>query len=430
MKAIVILGFVLETQDFFIQFVVILLSARLMGELVSRFGMPAVIGELLAGVILGPSLLNWVEPTDIIKLLAEIGVVLLLFEVGLETDIKNLVLSGINSTLAALAGVVVPFALGFIIGYYFFGFSLLVSLFLGSTLTATSIGITVRVLSDLKKQNTKESQIVLGAAVLDDVIGVVLLAMLYEFTTGGGVSLFNAGKVVLFIGIFMVLAPIAAKIISLTIKRYDEVSEIPGLLPTTIISLILIFAWLSHKVGAPELLGGFSAGLALSRYFFFPLATIMHESQGFAHRVETQMRPIIHIFTPIFFVTVGLTLNLREVNWGSSFIWMLSLSILAAAVLGKLCSGWILFKENKLLRWAVGLAMIPRGEVGLIFAEVGRNSNIFDQDLYASLIIMIAVTTLLTPLALRWFYNGPGKERMKDEGKAKGERLRAKGVEK
>lgn len=397
-------------EDFFLQLVIILLSARVLGELAGRFGIPSVVGELCAGVLLGPSLLNWIAPSETIKLLAEVGVVLLLFEVGLETDLAKLSKTGLKPFIAAMGGVVAPFVFGYLIAYNLFQLDLLTSLFIGSTLTATSIGITVRVLNDLKRQQSDEAQIVLGAAVIDDIIGVVLLALLYEFSMGGGINFINAGKVLLFISIFLITAPIAAKLISGTIRRYDAVSEIPGLLPTTIVSLLLFFAWLSHQVGAPELLGGFAAGLALSRQFFLPLAAFIHESREFSHRVESQMKPIVHLFTPIFFVTVGLSLNLQEVNFSSGYIWILSGLLIVAAVLGKLAAGWVLFKESKWVRMAVGLAMIPRGEVGLIFAEVGKNGGIFNQDLYAAMIIVITVTTLFTPFVLKAFYHRFGSK--------------------
>jgi Kef-type K+ transport system membrane component KefB len=173
-------------------------------------------------------------------------------------------------------------------------------------------------------------------------MGVVLLALLYEFSIGGGVSLVNASKVLVFVTAFFMLAPIAAKLISVVIKRYDFSSDIPGLIPTTIVSLVLFFAWLAHLVGAPELLGGFAAGLALSRRFFFPLGITLHADEPFARRIEDQMKPIIQLFTPIFFVMVGLSLNLREIDWGSPFIWGFSLSLLAAAIIGKLAGAFLI----------------------------------------------------------------------------------------
>ncbi len=399
----------MEAHDFFLTLLIILLAARIFAELATRLQAPSVIGELFAGVVLGPSLLGWIEPTHAIQLMAGIGIILLLFEVGLETDVKRLVRTGLESVLVALAGFILPLLLGFGLAYWLFDLSLLVSLFIGGTLTATSIGITVRVLSDLKRQHSKEGQIVLGAAVLDDVMGVVLLALLYEFSIGGGVSLVNTGKVLIFVAAFFVLAPAAAKLMSVVIKRFDASSEIPGLIPTTIVSLVLFFAWLAHAVGAPELLGGFAAGLALSRRFFLPLGAALHADEAFAERIETQMKPIVQLFTPIFFVMVGLSLNLREIDWGSPFIWLFSLSLLVAAIAGKLI-GALLVKESWPRRWMIGTAMIPRGEVGLIFAELGRESGIFNNEIYAGMVIVIALTTLLPPFIMKWYYGRHGAQ--------------------
>lgn len=399
----------MESDHFLVHLLLILLTARIFAELATRLKTPSVIGELLAGVVLGPSILGWLEPTQTVKLLAEIGIILLLFEVGLETDVRSLARTGGQSIIVAVAGFVLPFLLGFAVTYWALDLSLTIALFAGGTLTATSIGITIRVLSDLKRQGSKEGQIVLGAAVLDDVLGVVLLALLYEFAVGGGVSLVNAGKVILFVALFFLLAAPVAKLISVVIKRFDAVSEVPGLVPTTIVSLLLFFAWLAHAVGAPELLGGFAAGLALSRRFFLPLGVAMRADPDFAHRVEGEIKPIVHLFTPIFFVMVGLSLNLREVDWSAGFIWALSGALLVAAVLGKL-AGALLIPEPWPKRWIIGTAMIPRGEVGLIFAELGRASGVFDNQVYAGLIIVIALTTLLPPFILKWQYRQQAME--------------------
>ena len=267
-------------QDFFLQLVIILFAARFLGELVARFHVPSVIGELLAGIIIGPSLLHLIEPTEIIKLLAEIGIILLLFEVGIETNLARLAQTGIKPFVVAFGGVVIPFALGFFVAHQLFQLNFLISLFIASTLTATSIGITIRVLTDLKRQSGDETQIVLGAAVLDDIIGIILLSVVYELSVGGGVHVLDIGKIALFIFLFLIFAPIAAKLVSSTLKHYEDKSEIPGLLPTTIVTLILFFAWLAHKVGAPELLGGFAAGLALSSSVFPPFRKIFSCPSG------------------------------------------------------------------------------------------------------------------------------------------------------
>jgi Kef-type K+ transport system membrane component KefB len=394
----------MPSHDFFLTLLIILLTARVFAELAGRLKAPTVIGELLAGVILGPSLLGWVEPIETIKLMAEIGIILLLFEVGLGTDPRQLVRAGPKSLVVALGGFGLPFLLGFSVGHWVFGLSLLTSLFIGGTLTATSIGITARVLTDLKRHHAPEGQIILGAAILDDVMGVVLLALLYEFSIGGGVTLGNAGKVIMFVGTFFILAPVAAKLMSAIIKHINTTTEIPGLVPTTIVSLVLLFAWLAHSMGAPELLGGFAAGLALSRRFFLPFGTALHADPSFAEHIETEMKPVIHLFTPIFFVMVGLSLNLREIDWSSPFIWVFSMALMIAAIVGKL-AGPMLIREPWPTRWIIGTAMIPRGEVGLIFAELGRESGILNNEIYAGMIIVIALTTLLSPFAMKGLYS-------------------------
>lgn len=395
----------MESHTFLIQLVLILFSARVVGEIAARLKVPSVIGELLAGILIGPSVLGLVTAIPSIQLLAQIGIILLLFEVGLETDIGRLIAAGLKAFTVAVGGVILPFALGFALSFYVFYFSALASLFIGSTLTATSIGITLRVLSDLKKQGSHESQIILGAAVLDDIIGIVLLSLLYEFSASGEVNFLNAGKVMIFIILFFMIAPIAAKAISTAIRRWESQSDIPGLLPTMIVSLILLFAWLAHRLGAPELLGGFAAGLALSRQFLLPFAKFLNDPQEFSHRVHKQMQPIIHLFTPIFFVTIGLSLNLKEIDWSSPFIWMLTGSLLVIATLSKLAAGLPLFGESRFSKLVIGTAMVPRGEVGLIFAEVGLKAGILNNEVYASLILVIAITTLVAPFALRWLYS-------------------------
>lgn len=405
----------MAAHDFFLHLLVILLTARLFGELAARMKAPSVLGELFAGVVLGPSIFGWLEPVEAIRLLAEIGIILLLFEVGLETDVKKLVGTGAKSVWVAVAGFFIPLFLGFGLAHWVFDFSVLVSLFVGGTLTATSIGITIRVLSDLRRRHSNEGRIVLGAAVLDDVMGVILLAVLYEFSVGGGVSLANSGKVLLFVAAFFVMAPIAAKIISVFIKRSESISQLPGLIPTTIVSLVLFFAWLAHVMGAPELLGGFAAGLALSRRFFLPLGAALRSDEQFALRIEDQMRPIVQLFTPIFFVMVGLSLNLREIDWGSVFVWGFSLSLVVAAVVGKLV-GALMLNEPWHARWMIGTAMVPRGEVGLIFAELGRISGIFNNEVYACMVIVIALTTLLPPFVMKWFYARYQSEFSKETG--------------
>jgi Kef-type K+ transport system membrane component KefB len=209
----------------------------------------------------------------------------------------------------------------------------------------------------------------------------------------------------------MILAPVVAKIMAETIGRYNSRSRISGLIPTTIVSLVLFFAWLAHLVGAPALLGGFAAGLALSRRFFLPfgvaLSRVFHSDGKFVHRIDDSIKPIIQLFTPIFFVTVGLSLNLQEVDWGSVSVLMMGFVFIVLAMGSKL-AGAFMIDEPLHFRWVVGLAMIPRAEVGLIFAELGRVSGVFDNTLYAVMIITIAATTILPPFILKWYYGRYG----------------------
>ncbi len=394
----------MQPHDFFLILLLILVGARLFSELFRKIGLPPVLGELCAGIVIGPSLLGWVEPTATIKLLAEIGIILLLFDVGLETDLHRLKQSGKNAALVAVGGFLLPFILGSWVSYSLFSFPLIVSLFIGGTITATSIGITIRVLSDLKKRSSIEGEIVLGAAVLDDIFGVLLLTILYEFSQSGGVDLTNTGKVFLFILLFFATAPVAAKLLALLIQKYDSGTQRQGLIATAIFSLVLFFAWLAHKVGAPEIIGGFAAGLALSRRFLLPFGIALRENQAFAAKIENQIRPIVYLFTPIFFVTVGLSMNLRDIDWGESHVWLFGGAVLAVSVIGKMAVPLMLKGIPPTKRVVVGLSMIPRGEVGLIFAEIGKTAKLFDNETYAALILVIVMTTLVPPFLIKLAY--------------------------
>lgn len=398
---------VTEIHVLLIQIAAILLAARICGEIALRLKVPPIIGELCAGIILGPSLFGWITPNEVLNFLAEIGIILLLFEVGLETDLERLVKAGPKSVVVALAGFVMPFVLGASCSYWLFELSLMVSLFIGGTLTATSIGITIRVLSDLGRHRELEGQIVLGAAVIDDLLGVFLLAVLYEFTVSGSVTVANTGQIMLYVGAFFVLAPVVAKILSPLFKRYHDYSDLPGMIPIVLVSFVLVFASLAHSVGAPHLLGGFVAGIALSRRFFLPFGAALHFDPEFTQRVHDQMRPIIQLFTPIFFVVVGLSLDFSAIDWSSSFIWVFSILMGAIAIIGKLLGPWLI-KVSVPMRIAIGMAMVPRGEVGLVFAELGRATGVFDAAVYAGIVLVIAYTTLASPFWIKKYYERYG----------------------
>jgi len=398
----------MEAHTFLLQLFIILVAARVTGEVVTAMGGPSVIGELLAGIIIGPSLLGWVEINDLVRLFAEVGVILLLFEVGLDTDMGKLLHSGKKSVIVAVGGFFTPLLAGFAVTHYLFDQPLLVSMFVGGTLTATSIGITVRTLADVRRQQSAEGQITLGAAVLDDLLGVVLLAVLYEFSVTGEVNWINVGKVLAYISVFFLMAPVLAKLMSQVIDRLDQRIENPGLIPVTIVSLVLFFAWIAHLFGAPELLGGFAAGLALSRRFFLPFGIAVKTKTAFAHKVKNQMKPIVQLFTPIFFMAVGLSLDLRQVDWGSWFFWGFSLVLLLVAVATKF-TGALFISESFPRKMIIGLAMVPRGEVGLVFAGLGIAAGVFSSDIHTALIMVIIYTTLLSPFWIKLYYRKFGK---------------------
>ena len=393
----------MEIHNFLLQIAAIILTARVFAEVAAWMGAPPIVGELCAGIVLGPSLLGWIEPNNVINLLAEIGIILLLFEVGLETDIGRLVRSGGKAAAVAVAGFVLPFILGFVLSRYLFSLELLPSLFIGGTLTATSIGITVRILSDINRHRSNEGQIVVGAAVLDDLLGIFLLAVLYQLSTEGKVDTVSFGRIVLFVGVFFFAAPVVAKLVAPLIKHFHRRSDIPGMIPILLVAMVLVFASTARFVGAPELLGGFVAGVALSRRFFLPFGAALHMDPDFTKHVHNEMKPIIHLFTPIFFVTVGLSLDLGAVDWSSWFIWMFSLTVTGVAILGKLGGPWVI-RESIPARIAIGMAMVPRGEVGLVFAELGRAGKVFSQEVYAGMILVILYTTLASPFWIKSFY--------------------------
>lgn len=391
----------METSEFFLKLLIILITAKIFAELFAYLRLPSVLGEVIAGLIIGPSLLGIITPDATLYLIAEIGILLLLFEVGLETDVGQLVRVGVQSALVALTGVVVPGLAAYWLCRHVFDMSVVASLFIGGTLVATSIGITVRVLADLKKQHTKTAKIVLGAAVLDDVIGVVVLAVLYDFAVRGEVSLVNAAKVLFFILIFLLLAPVFTKLLVPLLSKLSSNSRTRGMVPTIIISVILALAIISHKVGAPEILGSFVAGIALARRFFLPFgAAVEHYSHSLAGKIEENMKPVIDLFVPVFFVIVGASINLRVIDFSSALFWQMALLLTAAAIASKMVSGvWAEGGFRKKL--STGIAMVPRGEVGLIFAEVGKKSGIFDDMIYAVIVFVVALTTLFAPLLLR-----------------------------
>ncbi|WP_448587339.1 cation:proton antiporter [Thermocrinis sp.] len=391
----------MEMHYLFLYLAIILFSARILGDTFAKFGIPAVLGEIFVGILLGKSALGLIEPDQIIKILAEIGVILLLFQVGLEADINQLKKVGLQAVVVAIAGAGAPMILGFLFSYYLLDLPFLTSLFIGGTLTATSIGITVRVLEDLGKLKERFAQIVLGAAVLDDIFGVIVLAGLYELSKEGVVHVDALLLLVLYIASFFIFSPILAQILARVIQLLSRKLGTMDFVPPAVLSVVFLFAFLAHEVGSPEILGAFTAGLALSRRFALPFALFLRTDEKMAEKIEHSILPLVWVLTPIFFVYVGLQLNLKAIDFSSPEFWTLAIVLSLIAIVSKVISGFFVRGSirEKLL---IGFSMLPRGEVGLIFAEFGRQAKLFDDTLYAVVIFVVAITTLMSPLVLKF----------------------------
>ena len=379
----------MELGFFLISIAVMLASAKIFSELSERIGQPAVLGELVAGIIIGQSLLNFIKPNDTLYLLAEIGVIILLFEIGLETDLREIIKVGHKSMLVAVAGVVVPFVAG-----YFFcravGMSNTVSMFIGAALTATSIGITSRVISDIGELESIEARIVIGAAVVDDIIGLILLSVVSGLGMAQGISVLQVLKVVgLSVG-FLVVTIFAGNYLVKFFIRIINRMRVRGILVISAVVFALLLAYAARLTGTAVVIGSFAAGLLLAR---------THKAEV----IENRLKPIADFFTPLFFVYMGATMNLRTLNpFNPQNLHMLLIfiGIIVIAIVGKLVSGYAVYRED-VRNTAIGMGMVPRGEVGLIFAEVGRRAGIIGEDIFAGIVLVVFITTLMAPSFLK-----------------------------
>ena len=390
----------MEIHLIFLYLAILLFFARLTGDIFAKFGIPSVLGEIFVGVLLGQSVLGIIPLSDVMRLLAELGIILLLFHIGLEADLKQLKEVGFSALAVAITGALAPMFTGFIISYYVFNFPLITSLFIGGTLTATSIGITVRVLEDLGKMKERFAQTVLGAAVLDDIFGVVVLVALFEFSKTLEINLNATFLLIIYIGTFFLFAPIIGKIFAYFVSTLSKRLNTLDFVPPVVVAIILLFAFAAHEIGSPEILGAFTAGIAFSRRFTIPFAAAFQADKAIINKIEESLNPLIWLFTPIFFVYVGLQINLKAIDFSSLHFWVLSAVLFVVALITKLIAG-IFVKGTRKEKLSVGFSMLPRGEVGLIFAEFGRISGIYDSTLYAVIIFVVALTTLIAPLALK-----------------------------
>jgi Kef-type K+ transport system membrane component KefB len=340
-------------------------------------------------VLIGGSFLGLVRENEIIDILAQIGVVILLFEVGVSSDFDVFMQAGLQAFVVAAVGVTLPF-----IGGYFLasrlGMSVMQAVFLGATLTATSVGITVRVFQDLGHSNKKEAHIVIGAAVIDDVMGLIILAVVIGLVTTGIVSFYNVFKITSYAVLFLagsILIGILAAPVTLRIVHRMKTR---GMLFVFAFSFCLLLAYFAKVAGLAPIVGAFAAGLILSR--------TEHKEH-----IEERVRPVADLFVPIFFVMMGVIVDLRTLNpfiAGNQQNILIALNLLAVAIIGKYFSGFSI-PWSKVNRSLIGFGMIPRGEVGLIFASYGLTHKLIDKGLYTSVLIMIMLTTFLTPPILK-----------------------------
>ena len=387
---------------------VILAGAKLGGDLAARLGQPAVLGELVAGVLLGNLHLigvPWFQAivsNPSLDVLAQLGVLILLFAVGLESTVRDMLKVGLPSLLVAVLGVVTPFALGWGVGAVLLpehsGYA---HAFLGATLTATSVGITARVLSDIGKSRTPEARVILGAAVVDDVLGLVILAIV-----GGAIQAADRGEAIAIGSILVVVLKALVFLIgalalgtTLSPRLFHLASRLRGrgVLLTTALVFCFVLSYLASVIGLAPIVGAYAAGLILEDLHWREFT-----ARG-EHSLEELVQPVATLLVPVFFVLMGMRVELAA--FANVEVLGLAALLTLAAVIGKqACS---LGAYGGLDRLSVGIGMIPRGEVGLIFAGIGLTltvggERIIDEAIFSAVVIMVIVTTMITPPALKW----------------------------
>ena len=389
----------------------VLVLGRLGSSLFSRFKQSPVLGELLAGIMIGNLGLLGFHGLDGIKsqggldLLAQLGVLFLLFKVGVESDLAKMAAVGASSFAVATLGVVAPMLLGWLTAHFFLpGHNELVYVFVGATLCATSVGITARVLGDLKQASSREGRIILGAAVIDDVMGLIVLA-----AVAGIIKAADAGQAFQWSSLaFIVLKALGFLIASIVLGRwlsrhaFAAAARMPG--DSVLLPLALAFcfglSFLAGKAGLAPIVGAFAAGLILDEVHTKPLSARDPRRRG----LEELLEPLGSFLTPVFFVLMGMRVDLSVFGRAEVLVFAAVLTI--AAVVGKQVCAFGVF-ERGADRMAVGFGMIPRGEVGLIFAGIGatltiRGERVIDDAVFSGVVMMVVLTTLMTPPLLTW----------------------------
>ena len=397
---------------FVLSLALILVGAKLGGDLAVRIGQPSVLGELVFGVAIGNlslfgfSGLEFLKADSFIDMFARLGVLILLFEVGLESTVRQMLKVGLSSLLVAVLGVIAPFALGWAVGAWLLpGHSPFAHAFLGATLCATSVGITARVLKDLGTSQSREARVVLGAAVIDDVLGLVILAVvtgaIAAADRGGSVSTLEIGTLVAKAALFLFGSLALGTLMSPRLFAFASHLKPSGVLLALGLSLCFGLSWLADSIGLAPIVGAFAAGLILEDVHYQDFV-----DRG-EHGLEELVHPISEFLVPVFFVLMGLKTDLS--TFAQPGVLKLAAALTVAAILGKqVCAfGAIGAGFNRL---AIGIGMIPRGEVGLIFANIGlalvlKGEPIIERSTFSAVVAMVIVTTMVTPPALKWAFN-------------------------
>ncbi len=417
--------------------IAVLLIAAKVSSLIERVGQPAVLGELLIGVVLGSlyltgfTLFEPIKTNEIIHFLAELGVVVLLFQIGIESNIQTMMKVGIPSFLVACVGVILPLvAITYFVGPWLVpGLQYSAYLFLGATMTATSVGITARVLQDIGKSRTPEARTIIGAAVIDDVLGLIILAVVSAIVIKGSIDLYSLFVIILkatvFLGGGILLGTWLAPRLSWFFSRIHTGM---GMKFALVISFGLVFAYIASLVGLAPIVGAFTAGLILTPVYFDQFSdppfvedlrrTLREESVNGAlakrleqivevhsHRHITEFTEYLGYFlVPIFFVLTGMQVKVATLM--DTRVIVMAAGIFIAAVITKVAAGWAAGKGMDKL--AVGVGMIPRGEVGLIFANMGKGMGVMDDTVFSAIVVVIMATTLVTPPMLAAVFKRTG----------------------
>ncbi len=384
--------------------VVILLTARIGGRIFEKLGQPSVLGELVFGMLVGNAhLLGIPFFADIvgnahIDILSRLGVVILLFMVGLESNIKEMAKVGVPSLLVATVGVIVPFVLGFFVSRWFFPEAAFnVHLFIGAALTATSVGITARVFKDLGKLKLPEAKIILGAAVIDDVMGLIVLSVVSGIITTGSLSWGSVAIITLKSLAFLVGAIAIGSYAAPRIGKYVTTIPTRGLKLVTALVFAFVFSYVANLIGLATIVGAFAAGLILDDVHFSGMKRKNHHGKDEDEfHIEDLIQPISDFLVPIFFVLMGMQVKLE--TFADAKVLGVAAGLTAAAILGKQVCGLAVKKGYD--RAVIGLGMIPRGEVGLIFASIGKGLGVVNDSVFSAIVIMVIITTLVTPPAL------------------------------